>query len=102
MVRGEGLSGNRVGAAVADDPELERRQRAADLFERLRRDRDLEVLVLARLVAAEEVERPARDDVPARVDAGEPSGGLGRMPGVPEREVRLERVGRAQIQRRQR
>jgi hypothetical protein len=88
--------------AVADDPELERRQRPADLPERLRRDRDLEVLVLARLLAAEEVERPARDDVPARVDACQPSGRLGRVPGIPEREVGLERVGRAQIQRRQR
>jgi hypothetical protein len=57
--------------------------------------------VLACLLAAEEVERPAGGDVPRHVDAGEATRYLGRVPGVPEREVRLERVP-AQIQRRQR
>jgi hypothetical protein len=57
--------------------------------------------VLADLLAAEEVERPAGGDIPRYVQPGEATGGLRRMPRVPERDVGLEGAG-AQIQRRQR
>ena len=58
-------------------------QGGADFDEAGLRDRDLEILVLARLLTAEQIDRPPRDYPPRRRDVAQPLGDLARMPGVP-------------------
>jgi hypothetical protein len=67
-------------------------EQTTQLREPLLRDSDLDVLVLARRAAAEEVERPAGRDVPREVEIREPLRRHRRMPCVPELQVRRERV----------
>ena len=55
------------------------------------RHADLEVLVLAALLAEEEVDRPAGRDVPRSVDVLQPHGRLRGRPRVPLRIVRVHR-----------
>ena len=105
IVRRERLGLHGVGEPAPDDPELELGERLANGRELLLRHGDLDVLVLPRLSAVVQVERPAGRDVPGRVDSREPARDLGRMPRVPERQIGLEgapgHLG-GQIQRRQR
>jgi hypothetical protein len=99
----ERLVPHRFGEPVSDDEEFEIRERGANGAERPLGDGDLEVLVLTCLASTKQVECPARRHVPRNVHPGETTCGLRGMPGLPEREIGLERVcSQAQIQRRQR
>src|SRR2546423_851479 len=77
----------------ADDEELEPGQGLDELVQAVRRNRDLEVLVLAPLATEEEIDRPARRDVPRRLHTGQTPRRLLRAPGVPLRHVGLEATG---------
>ena len=68
-MRRQGGLARRPGPPVANDERLQLGQRPADGAELVRRHADPEVLVLPRLPALEEVERPAGEHVPGRVRA---------------------------------
>ena len=82
-------------ASGPDDEQLKPVQRFRDLAEPVSWYRDLEVVVLAIAAAEEEVDRPARCDVPGRTDAGEPVGDLAGPPGLPFAEIWLEGLHRS-------
>src|SRR4029453_4665732 len=67
-------------------------QSFADNTEVVRRDPDLEILVLACRSSEEEVERPARDHVPPCIDSRESPRELGRAPRVPTRELGVGQI----------
>ena len=62
-----------------------------DLAEPIARHRDLEVIVLAAPLAEEEVDRPAGRYAPGRLDAGEKAFHLLGPPGIPLRQIGVER-----------
>src|SRR5262245_59092560 len=70
-----------------DHTKLELREHRDDLAHARVRNRDLEVHVLAMATAEEEVDRPARGDVPRDGDLVEPACDLLRAPRVPELRV---------------
>ena len=82
----------RLRGVGAHDVELEPFEGGDNLLEALGRHRDLEVLVLAALLAEEELEGPAGRDVPRSLDSREPPRDLFRMPGLPLHEVGIERL----------
>ena len=104
MVLGQRFRGQRVSEPVADRVEVEVGQRALNLGEAARRHGDLEVVVLACLAAAKEIERPARRDVPRRFTSrSRRATSLGCQASHAERSGSNARIAcPGQIQRRQR
>src|SRR4051812_37192561 len=80
----------RLGA-IGDDEDLELAEHLYDLVEARVRDRELEILVLAPLLPAEQLERPAARDVPRDAHTVEQAREVLGPPGVPLRNVRVDR-----------
>ena len=94
------------GEATPDDDELVVREREPGGLEPARSDRELDVVVRARLPAEEEVDRPAPCQAPGLAHRRHPLCDLERTPRLPVLQVRDETPAvvrkLAQIQRRQR
>src|SRR5439155_1047163 len=75
-----------------DDEDLESVESFDEFVEAAVRHGDLDVLVLSSLPPEEELDRPPRRDVPRNLDTVEQPGDFLRTPGIPLRDVRLDRV----------
>ena len=105
VMRSECPLGDRPGEAVADDDDIVALEREAGGVEASPADRHLDVVVLARTSAEEEIDRPAPCNAPRLCHGRKSLGHLGRRPRLPARELRDERLAvrePVQIQRRQR
>jgi hypothetical protein len=100
MRRWIGLRRQRRDDAVMRGEELQAGERGAEGRDIGAEHGEFEVLVLARLPSVPEVERPAADDAPWPVDAGEATCEFGRMPGAPGVVVRDGRHWRMPTARR--
>ena len=90
----EGRTVQRPDAVIARDVDVVVGQGGPDLGESGFGHRDLNVLVPAGLLAAEQVDGPAADDPPRRGHLPESIGDLARMPGVPGGISDLDAAGR--------
>src|SRR5262249_18541182 len=90
----EGRAVQRPGAARSDHLEVIAGQRVGDGAELRGRDGGLQVAVLARLAAAEQVEGPAPRDAPGHADAGQQPGDVLGPPRIPRRIGYLGPAGR--------